>query len=158
MTNLNTYKRPYPWFGGKHRIAGAVWRRFGKIRNYVEPFFGGGAVLLARPDFDPAHPPTETVNDINAWLCNFWRAVKAEPDAVAEFAADPVSELDLHARGGGSSTGAELTASSSRRCGQTLNGMTRSRPGGGCGAKAAGSQADGDENPVVIPSHVQFPF
>jgi hypothetical protein len=42
---------------------------------------------------------TETINDINAWLCNFWRAVKADPDKVAFYAADPVSELDLQARG-----------------------------------------------------------
>lgn len=88
-------KSPYPWFGGKSRIAPLVWKRFGDVPNYVEPFFGGGAVLLARPH----EPKIETVNDINAWLCNFWRAVKADPDAVADHASDPVNEIDLHARG-----------------------------------------------------------
>ena len=98
MTDL-PLKSPYPWFGGKARIATEVWKRFGGIRNYVEPFFGGGAVLLARPGWQPGALWTETVNDINAWLCNFWRAVQHDPDAVARYAADPVSELDLHARG-----------------------------------------------------------
>lgn len=88
-------KPPYPWFGGKARVAPMVWDRFGDVPNYVEPFFGGGAVMLARP----TPSGTETINDINAWLCNFWRAVKAAPDVVAEYAADPVSEIDLHARG-----------------------------------------------------------
>jgi DNA adenine methylase len=87
-------KSPYPYFGGKSRVAGLVWSRFGNPPNYVEPFFGSGAVLLARP-----HPPgTETVNDLDALLCNFWRALAADPDAVAKHAAYPVSELDLLAR------------------------------------------------------------
>jgi DNA adenine methylase len=89
-------KPPYPWFGGKSRIASAVWDRFGEVRNYVEPFFGGGACLLRRP---LPFSGTETVNDLNGWLCNFWRAVAADPEAVAHHADWPVSELDLHARG-----------------------------------------------------------
>ena len=90
-------KCPYPWFGGKKMVAEAVWQRFGDVRNYVEPFFGGGAMLLNRPEAHTGH--TETVNDINAWLTNFWRAAKADPDAVAHYAGDPVNELDLHSRG-----------------------------------------------------------
>ena len=90
-------KTPYPWFGGKTLVADIVWERFGDVPNYVEPFFGGGAVLLNRPAWHTGK--VETVNDINAWLCNFWRAVNADPDAVAHYASDPVNEVDLHARG-----------------------------------------------------------
>lgn len=89
-------KAPFPYFGGKSRIADLVWSRFGDTPNYVEPFCGSCAVLLARPH-DGIR--TETVNDMNAWLANVWRAVSRDPDAVAEYASDPVSELDLHARG-----------------------------------------------------------
>ena len=86
---------PFPYFGGKRRIAAEVWRRFGNVRSYVEPFFGSGAVLLGRPTpFDGV----ETVNDIDGLLCNFWRAVRADPTAVAEAADWPVSECDLTAR------------------------------------------------------------
>jgi hypothetical protein len=82
--------------GGKSAVASEVWRRFGTVRNYVEPFFGSGAMLLCRPlPFDGP----ETVNDINGWLCNFWRVLQADPEAVAYHADYPVSELDLHARG-----------------------------------------------------------
>jgi len=96
MMRSGKIKPPYPWFGGKSRIAPLVWSRFGDVKSYVEPFFGGGAVLLAAPWPSSRY---ETVNDINAWLCNFWRAVKHDPDGVAEYASDPISELDLHARG-----------------------------------------------------------
>lgn len=85
---------PFPWFGGKARVAGIVWQRFGDAPNYVEPFAGSLAVLLRRP-----HPPgIETVNDLDCYLANFWRAVAAEPEAVAAHADWPVNEADLHAR------------------------------------------------------------
>jgi hypothetical protein len=83
---------PYPYFGGKSRVAAEIWQRFGDTPNYVEPFFGSGAVLLRRPHV----PRTETVNDLNAFICNFWRAVKHDPAAVAEHAAFPVNENHLH--------------------------------------------------------------
>ena len=86
---------PFPYFGGKRRVAAEVWRRFGNVRSYVEPFFGSGAVLLARPQ---PFGGVETVNDLDGLLCNFWRAVKADPAAVAEAADWPVSECDLTAR------------------------------------------------------------
>jgi DNA adenine methylase len=87
-------KAPFPWFGGKSRAANLIWQRFGNPPNYVEPFAGSLAVLLARQDA----PGTETVNDIDAYLANFWRAVQADPDAVAAAANWPVNEADLHAR------------------------------------------------------------
>jgi len=88
---------PFPYFGGKRRVASVVWSRLGNTRNYVEPFFGSGAVLLARPA-DHVGPHTETVNDIDGFIANFWRAVAADPDAVAAAADWPVNENDLHAR------------------------------------------------------------
>jgi DNA adenine methylase len=85
---------PFPYFGGKRSVAEVVWQRFGDVPNYVEPFFGSGAVLLARP----GKPGIETVNDADGMVANFWRAVKAAPDEVAEYADWPVNENDLHAR------------------------------------------------------------
>ena len=91
---------PYPWFGGKRKIAAEVWASFGHVNNYVEPFFGSGAVLLARPDFDADDPPLETINDADGFVANFWRALKADPEAVTWWADYPVNETDLHARHG----------------------------------------------------------
>ncbi len=71
-----------------------IWQRFGNIDNYVEPFFGSGAVLLMRPD----EPGTETINDADGFVSNFWRAIKSKPDEVVYHADWPVNENDLHAR------------------------------------------------------------
>lgn len=87
-------KAPFPWFGGKSRAADLIWSRLGPVKNYVEPFAGSLAVLLQRP----GQLSTETVNDLDGLLVNFWRAVRAAPELVALHADWPVSELDLHAR------------------------------------------------------------
>lgn len=89
-------KTPFPYIGGKTRVAPEVWRRFGDVKNYVEPFFGGGAVLLNRPE--RGQNRIETVNDIDSLLVNFWRALKLHPRKLSKAANYPVSELDLHAR------------------------------------------------------------
>lgn len=91
---LPRLEAPFPWFGGKRRVAHLVWKRFGEVQNYVEPFFGSGAVLLGAPRITPI----ETVNDADGFVANFWRAMVKEPVVVAEHADWPVNENDLHAR------------------------------------------------------------
>jgi hypothetical protein len=91
MTDL---RAPFPWFGGKSCCAHLVWERFGDVPNYVEPFFGSGAVLLARPH----EARIETVNDLDCMVANFWRALQHDPEAVACAADWPVNEADQHAR------------------------------------------------------------
>lgn len=90
----NGLKAPFPAFGGKSRIAPAVWARLGDCRNYVEPFAFSAAMLLKRPTVGAI----ETINDLNAYVSNFWRAVQRDPEAVAAHADWPVNETDLHAR------------------------------------------------------------
>jgi len=87
-------KAPFPWFGGKSKVAHLVWERFGNVPNYVEPFAGSLAVLLGRP----TAPGTETVNDLDCYLANFWRAIKDNPSTTATWADWPVNEADLIAR------------------------------------------------------------
>lgn len=88
-------KAPYPWFGGKSRVAHVVWKAFGDVPNFVDPFYGSGAVLLCRPG---GAGKIETVNDRDRYVANFTRAIKADPWGVAEWCDDPVNEADLHAR------------------------------------------------------------
>ncbi len=85
---------PYPYFGGKRRVASLIWSKLGKISNYVEPFMGSLSVLLANIDI----PKIETVNDINCFISNFYRAIAADPEGVAKHADYPIIEADLHAR------------------------------------------------------------
>jgi hypothetical protein len=87
-------KFPAPYFGGKSKVAPLVWNRFGDVDNFIEPFVGSGAVLLARP----SPPRVETINDLDCYVCNVWRSLKHDPDGVAAWADDVVSEADLHSR------------------------------------------------------------
>lgn len=94
MTTETPLKAPFPWFGGKSRAADLIWERFGDVPNYVEPFAGSLAVLLGRPH----EAGTETVNDLDCYLANFWRALANDPEATARAADWPVNEADLVAR------------------------------------------------------------
>jgi DNA adenine methylase len=58
--------------GGKHYLAPKIIELMPKHLCYVEPFFGGGAVLLAK---NP-EGVSEVVNDINGRLTNFWRVLQ----------------------------------------------------------------------------------
>jgi len=82
-------------FGGKSRVADLIWQRLGNPDNYVEPFFGSGAVLLARPN---GAGVVETINDKDRFVANFWRAVSHDPEAVVHHMDWPVNEVDLSAR------------------------------------------------------------
>lgn len=89
-------KAPFPYFGGKSRVADVVWQRFGDVPNYVEPFCGSAAALLARPSTHTGR--IETINDFDGYVANFWRAMAHAPEDVAKHADWPVNEIDLTAR------------------------------------------------------------
>ena len=87
-------RAPFPYFGGKRDVADLIWARLGRPKQYIEPFCGSAAVLLAAP----APAPLEVVGDQNGFIANFWRATKHPPTAVADAAEYPVSHIDLGAR------------------------------------------------------------
>ena len=91
---IKKLRAPFPYFGGKSRIAPLIWEKFGKVENYVEPFMGSLAVLLGAP----YKPPVATVNDIDGLLVNAWRGIKFYPEETAWYADYPVSEIDQFAR------------------------------------------------------------
>jgi hypothetical protein len=93
-SRTQSLKAPFPYFGGKSKVAQLVWDRLGPVDNYVEPFAGSLAVLLLRPD----PPKIETVNDLDCYVANVWRATQHDPEGVAAHADGPVNEADLHAR------------------------------------------------------------
>lgn len=42
IAEMGQLKDPFPYFGGKSRVAPLVWQRLGNPINYIEPFFGSG--------------------------------------------------------------------------------------------------------------------
>lgn len=90
-------KAPFPYFGGKSSVAHIVWAALGKPDHYMEPFFGSGAVLLARPDYVP-QKTVETVNDKDGFIANVWRSIQFSPEETAKWCDWPVNHADLAAR------------------------------------------------------------
>ena len=96
---MSALAAPFPWFGGKRKVAPEVWAALGDPDNYVEPFAGSLAVLLGRPESGcGGMRRKETVNDADGFVCNAWRAIAADPEAVARWATGPLNETDLFAR------------------------------------------------------------
>lgn len=93
-----TLRAPFPYFGGKSRVASEIWARLGSPACYVEPFAGSLSVLLNRPQWRPSVSWRETVNDLDGLVTNVWRSIRLRPDDVAKYCDWPISELDLHAR------------------------------------------------------------
>lgn len=89
-------KAPFPYFGGKSQIADDVWRIFGHVKRYIEPFFGSGAMLWKRPDWKEG--ADEIVNDASCHIANVWRAIKHAPDEVADECDFPTNHAELIAR------------------------------------------------------------
>lgn len=90
-------KAPFPYFGGKSTVAPVIWSALGQPKHYIEPFFGSGAVLLARPDYNP-QKHMETVCDKDGFVANAWRGMQFAPDELARFCDWPVNHADLNAR------------------------------------------------------------
>jgi site-specific DNA-adenine methylase len=76
------------YFGGKSGACETVWAALGDPDNYVEPFAGSAAMLLGSPE----GKRVETINDYDGLVANFWRAIAADAEAVAEHADWPVNE------------------------------------------------------------------
>ncbi|MEI8244599.1 MAG: DNA adenine methylase [Lentisphaerota bacterium] len=90
-------KAPFPYPGGKSVVAAEIWDALGNVGHYMEPFYGSGAVHLARPDYNPGKH-VETICDKDGFVCNVWRAMKFSPLETAEWCDWPVNHADLAAR------------------------------------------------------------
>jgi hypothetical protein len=93
-TAAGTLAAPMPYFGGKSGACSLVWSLLGNPANYVEAFAGSAAMLLGRPD----EPGIETINDVDGFIANVWRAMAHDPGAVAFHADWPTNEVDLLSR------------------------------------------------------------
>ncbi|MCE5199213.1 DNA adenine methylase [bacterium] len=64
-------KSPIQWFGGKQAMAAKLLPLFPEHRTYVEPFGGGGSLLICK---EPS--PVEVYNDLDADLVNFFHVLR----------------------------------------------------------------------------------
>ena len=76
-------------------MAEIIWKTFGDIDMYIEPFCGSLAVLLASSKNEHR---VETVNDADHFIVNFWRAIKNNPEETASWTNNLNTEADLFSR------------------------------------------------------------
>ncbi len=89
---MTVLTQPIKWHGGKYYLRKWIIDLMPPHLHYVEPFFGGGGILLARdPDRDwmatgeeklPAalKGSSEVANDLHGELINFWRVLQNADD------------------------------------------------------------------------------
>lgn len=89
VKGINNFKPIIKWAGGKTKIYPQIEKRLpnelfnGNIKNYYEPFFGGGAVffnIIQKAKFEKC-----VVSDINEELILFYNVVKNDPNKLISF-------------------------------------------------------------------------
>jgi DNA adenine methylase len=80
IMSLQTKKLiPFGWYGGKFSHLSWLLNLLPKCHHYCEPFAGSAAVLLNRKP-----SPVETYNDLDGEVCNFFRVLRDNKDALIE--------------------------------------------------------------------------
>jgi DNA adenine methylase len=79
---------PFAYYGGKIGMAARIVAVLPPHRVYMEPFFGSGAVLFAKP-----RASVEIVNDVSDRVVTFFRVLRDRPDDLARVCA-----MSPHAR------------------------------------------------------------
>ncbi len=116
---MTVLTQPLKWHGGKYYLRKWIIDLMPPHLHYVEPFFGGGGILLARDphrnwmatsadgalESQPKLPAaiqgsSEVANDIHGELTNFWRVLQ-NPDHFAAFQQrvllTPFSQVEFEA-------------------------------------------------------------
>jgi DNA adenine methylase len=81
-------RSPFPWFGGKQKLADEILALFPGHNVYVEVFGGGGSVLLSKPP-----GKLDVYNDADEGLVNFFRCLRDAPERLV-----PLLELTPYSR------------------------------------------------------------
>jgi DNA adenine methylase len=84
----STARSPFPWFGGKQKLADDIIALFPAHAVYVEVFGGGASVLLSKR---PAN--LDVYNDLDEGVVNFFRCLRDEPERLV-----PLLELTPYSR------------------------------------------------------------
>ena len=89
-------KSPLKWVGGKHQIITEVMDLFPhEIKNYHEPFLGGGTVLLAVLSNQNIKISEKIyASDLNRNIIDFYKMIQSEPDKLIRGVNELVEEFN----------------------------------------------------------------
>jgi len=73
-------KTPITYYGGKQKMVKHLLPLIPEHKHYVEPFFGGGALLFSKKPSE-----VETINDTSSFVCDFFRQVKTNFDELKKY-------------------------------------------------------------------------
>lgn len=91
MTLLAPRRPALRYFGGKWLLSDWIMSFFPPHACYVEPFMGGGSVLLRKP-----RSRHEVANDLDGEVVNFFRVLRDRPDDIARAVAlTPFARAEL---------------------------------------------------------------
>jgi len=76
MDRKLTATLPLKWHGGKQYLADRIIELMPRHVHYVEPYFGGGAVLFNKP-MNLVEGHSEVVNDAYPELVTFWKVLQS---------------------------------------------------------------------------------
>lgn len=116
---------PIKRHGGKHYLAKWIISHFPEHIHYVEPFFGGGSVLLQKPDH-LIKDHSEVVNDLETELYHFWHVLQDEQlfnKMKRKLQATPVSEMEFNKAVGSSESEVESAVNFFIRARQSRQGL-----------------------------------
>lgn len=74
LSRGSSARSPFPWFGGKQKLADELIALFPPHAVYVEVFGGGGSVLLSK-----APATLDVYNDLDEGLVNFFTVLRDRP-------------------------------------------------------------------------------
>lgn len=93
VTAEGPLKPPFPYYGGKTRIAAEIVEYFPEHTHYIEPFAGALSVLFAKPK-----SLIETVNDLNGDIVNFFAVLRDRREDLERACTLTPHSRDEHAK------------------------------------------------------------
>lgn len=83
---------PFPYVGGKNRLAKKIIALLPEHTTYVEPFAGGAQVF-----FNKQPSPVEVLNDLNEDIVNFFRVCQSHYEELIRYLRFSVASRRVHA-------------------------------------------------------------
>ena len=84
-------KTPISYYGGKQNMVRHILPLFPQHKQYVEPFFGGGAVFFAKTPSDH-----EVINDLDNRVINFYRVLQGNFEGLQDLIKSTLHSEAVH--------------------------------------------------------------